>query len=174
MQKFRRFLPALEPLETIVAMSGMSGSISALHALIAHNNHIVHLNGQIHGTWSSSFGTPPIPDAGRTQTLNGAGRLRGLGRAELSGTLHTPGFITTGTTTGSLTLTVPHGTIHLVLTGPPQPGFSPPPSSLTYTIDGGTGRFAHATGHGTVSLTEVPSDNGTDAPTFVITFQAAH
>lgn len=170
MRKSRRLLPALEPLESIIALSNMPGPGSPLHALVAQPGHTVFLVGQIHGTWSRPVGVPNIPDAGGTQNLNGGGRLRFLGRVHVAGSLHTPGFIQNGTTTGTLDVANSHGSIHLVLMGSPQPGFSPPPSTLTYTINGGTGRYAHVSGHGTATLTEVPAGSATGASTFVLSF----
>jgi hypothetical protein len=170
MNRTRRFLPALESLESIVALSTLPGAGAAAHPLIAQHSHPLALRGEISGIWGSSFGDPPIPDGGAHQTLSGSGRLRGLGKVELNGSLHTPGFITTGTTTGSFDLTNARGTIHLEVAGAPQPGFTPPPSSLTYTITGGTGRYAHVTGHGTVDLSEVTGGVMAGAPSFRVDF----
>jgi hypothetical protein len=86
---------------------------------------------------------------------------------QISGTLHTPGFILQGHTTGTLVLSSAQGSITLQLVGPPQPGFSPPPSTLQYTITGGTGAYAGAAGQGTVTLQE------TNVHGFLMTFTPA-
>jgi hypothetical protein len=95
---------------------------------------------------------------GTIQDSKGSGFFLGLGRVEISGTLHTPGLILRGNTTGTLVLSNAQGSITLALVGPPQPGFSPPPSELQYMITGGTGAYAGITGQGTVILLETPGN----------------
>jgi hypothetical protein len=111
------------------------------------------LTGQVTGTWDS---VPLLPDTGGEQELAGTGTVTPLGSVYLSGKLNTPGFIFQGRAEATLTLTSPTGSVTLLLVGPLQPGFSPPPSSFQYTITGGTGAFAKLSGSGTVTLTEQP------------------
>jgi hypothetical protein len=114
----------------------------------------VALSGQVSGTWLEQ---PTIPDVGHTQTLSGSGVVAPLGMAQVSGELHTPGFVARGETTGTITLSNADGSVTLRLVGPPQAGFSPPPSSFQYTITGGTGKFAAASGTGVVTFAEQES-----------------
>jgi hypothetical protein len=107
--------------------------------------------GVVLGTWTTE---PTLPDAGRIQDLQGSGVFLWLGRVRISGSLHTPGLILQGHTTGTLVLSNARGSVTLRLTGPPQPGFSPPPSTFQYTITGGTGAYAGIMGQGTASFSE--------------------
>src|SRR5262249_17471819 len=54
----------------------------------------------------------------------------------------------------------------------PQPGFSPPPSTLDYTITGGTGAYAGAWGTGVAILTEMPPGH-TNSGQFTMTFKGS-
>jgi hypothetical protein len=120
------------------------------------------LRGTVTGTWTS---VPTNPDTGMTQQLDGAGQVKPLGAVIATGTLHMPGFIREGRTTGTMVLTNAQGSVTLQLTGPPQPGFSPPPNTFTYKIVSGTGAYAGATGHGMATFSE------TMAGTFSMTFK---
>jgi hypothetical protein len=112
------------------------------------------LSGQISGAWLER---PTLPDVGGAQTLTGTGTVGPLGTVTLSGELHTPGFIAQGEATGTLTLSNADGSVTLRLVGPPQSGFSPPPATFQYTITGGTGKYAGASGQGTVGFQEQDS-----------------
>src|SRR3954471_13924543 len=68
--------------------------------------HRLALAGTIRGVWSWELTNP---DIGGAQTLRGSGRVRPLKGVDASGTLHTPGFVAHGTTTGSLTLSSNRG-----------------------------------------------------------------
>jgi hypothetical protein len=94
-----------------------------------------------------------IPDVGKTYQLGVTGRVAPLGQTGDSGSIHTTGFIATGNATGTLTMSAPRGAIKLQLTGPPQSGFAPLPSTMSYTITGGRGAYRNATGSGTVTIT---------------------
>jgi hypothetical protein len=122
--------------------------------------------GMVHGSWTTK---PTLPDAGTIQELQGSGFFPSLGQVQMSGTLHTPGFIREGRTTGTLVLSNARGSITLQLVGPPQPGFSPPPSTLQYTITGGTGAYAGASGQGMVTLQEMAGNSHSFFMTFTPT-----
>ncbi len=89
--------------------------------------------------------TPPII----RQTDTGPCRLSHLGRATLEGVLEID--LTTGTQTGTRTLTAANGDeLYLSVvgtSGPAGPGLVS--FTASFTIDGGTGRFADATGTAT-------------------------
>jgi hypothetical protein len=179
--KWRRlFRPQLEQLEgRIVANAafkmparfGLLGSplSSALATpLQQHEQQSPTFRGVIRGTWSAS---QLNPDVGITQTLSGLGTVAPLGAVQASGSLHTPGFIIQGFTTGTMVLTNAQGSVTLSLIGhQPQPGFSPPTSALDYTITGGTGAYAGASGSGVVALTETVRLH-TSAGQFTMTFK---
>jgi hypothetical protein len=126
------------------------------------------LSGTVAGTWTA---VPSIPDTGATQQLTGAGQVKPLGVATATGTIQTVGFIREGHATGTLVLSNAQGSITLHLTGPLQPGFSPPPSTFQYTIVSGTGAYAGAAGKGTITFSETPPTDTTPGGTFVMTFQ---
>ena len=194
MTRARRCRPQVEPLEERTVPSAVHGPAHA--APVAHHHHVKHrhhhapqpappgqglgqvLSGQVSGTWTTQ---PGLPDTGTEQTLTGAGTVQPLGPVQATGTLHTPGFILRGETTGTLTLSNANGSVTLRLVGPPQPGFSGPPPTFTYTVVGGTGAYAGASGTGTVAFSEQPAQQpvcppGTPcpqdiiAPSFTLTF----
>jgi hypothetical protein len=167
--------PAVEALESIVSLSA---SPEPLHALVAHHRGM-RLVGQITGTWSTVL---RVPDIGGEQSLSGSGAVRPLGDVQATGTLGTPGFIRQGRATAVLHLSNARGSIEIDLTGPIQPGFSPPPSSFTYKIQDGTGAYRRVSGHGTATLVEtqqqtpicppgVPCPMYVIAPSFTLTFR---
>ncbi len=152
MRPSKRRRPQLEALE---AMTLLSAAMPHGAAQVAASSHKVHLalNGSIGGPNSS---TVTNPDVGASLSLDGSGRVAPLGQVSSTGSLHMTGFIKTGHATGTLTLEGPKGSVTLALEGPSQAGFSGPPSALTYTITGGTGPYAGATGRGTATLTTTP------------------
>jgi hypothetical protein len=110
--------------------------------------HKVKVKGTLTGTYATPLGNP---DA-RSYVFTGTGTAGAMGAVSLDGTITPPGFILSAPANGEFTLTNANGTITLDLTGKPQPGGSPLPEKMTYTISGGTGDFANAGGKGTVSI----------------------
>ena len=87
--------------------------------------------------------------------LNGTGRVAGLGRVKLAGSLDLGGFRRTGSNdvTGTLTLSNARGTVTLRLTG--SGGFAEVPNGQFVTaasIVRGTGAFANVRRIGTVTV----------------------
>jgi hypothetical protein len=152
MKMARSCRPHLEGLESMTLLSvGGAGPVSALVSTSRHPSTQHHLAGSASGTWTAQ---PGIPDVGKTQSLVGNGKVKGLGEVQVQGSLHLTGFIQSGHADGTLVLTNPHGSVTLALTGPTQPGFSGPPRSFTFTIASGTGRYQGWQGSGQVSLDE--------------------
>ena len=60
------------------------------------------------------------PDTGKDFTFLGSGQVAPLGQVTLSGTIHSPGNIANGHSTGSLVLSTLKGSVTLDLTGPPR------------------------------------------------------
>jgi hypothetical protein len=165
-----RTLPSVSPWPGWLSAGHWDGQppwAEHIHQQAAH--HHLALQGAIAGTYTT---VPTIPDTGMTQQLDGAGNVKPLGAVTAMGTIHMPGFIREGRATGTLTLTNAHGSVTLQLTGPLQPGFSPPPSTFHYQIVSGTGAYAGATGKGTITFAEMPADASTPTGTFVMTFNA--
>ncbi len=143
----------------VVLSTGLAGAPLASTALVIAppfplpRHHEVVLNGLLSGSYSAHT----FPDAGTSYALSGQGRVRPLGPTNVTGSLHSLGFILQGHAGGTLTLSDSKGTLTLGLTGPLQSGFSPLPDQFDYEITGGTGAFAHATGRGTASLVLLPA-----------------
>jgi hypothetical protein len=153
MTRSRRRTPRLESLEPLVVMS-ISAAVMP-HTLAfseyAHRHPKLALTGQVMGTWQSVMTNP---DIGKGETLIGWGTIAPLGPTQVSGTLRSPGFIASGRTTGSLTLTGVTGSVTLTLRGLNQKGFSGAATNYSYTLSG-TGGYAGATGKGTAILIEM-------------------
>ncbi len=149
----RQAKPRLESLEAIAPPAAGAAGAAAHAAVSAAINHGPHLGleGTFQGTYTQVFINP---DAGRQQSLVGTGRLENLGAFKLTGTLHTPGFIARGHAAGTLTLANTKGTIKVSLVGPTEPGFGGIPSSFTYSITGGSGKYFGAHGNGVVTLAD--------------------
>jgi hypothetical protein len=160
MKPSRRKRPQLEALEAMTLLSAAMPQTTALVAASSHKLHLA-LSGSIGGPSSSAVTNP---DVGASFSLDGSGRVAPLGQVSSTGSLHLTGFIATGHATGTLTLRNAKGTVTLALTGPSQPGFSGPPSSLSYTVTGGTGLYAKATGRGTATLAVTPEQRAPQGP----------
>jgi hypothetical protein len=117
-------------------------------AVVTPKPHKVSVKGTLTGTYTTPLGNP---DA-RSYVFTGTGTAGAMGAVSLDGTITPPGFILSAPANGEFTLTNADGTITLDLTGKPQPGGSPLPEKMTYTVSGGTGAFANAGGKGTVSI----------------------
>ena len=157
----REVRPRVEFLESILPLTGgmaAMGHPAAAAVSAMHQGPHLTLSGDLNGTWKS---VKTLPDTGGKQLLDGSGILKNLGHPKASMTLHTTGFIANGHATATLKLTNTKGTINLALTGPTQPGFSEPPSSFSYVITGGSGKYAGATGKGTAGFVESGSTSGT-------------
>src|SRR3954469_25841747 len=103
MERTRRKRPEVEALEGKRLLSFVGASLPHAAALIARTTSHRHLalDGTIQGTWARQFTNP---DIGGVQSLQGSGTGRTLGMVDAIGTLHTPGFVARGHTTGSMTL----------------------------------------------------------------------
>ncbi len=107
------------------------------------------------------FTTQSNPDTGTTYHVFTIGRNSGGVLVGVSGDLVTPGFIR-GRTTGTLTVFTARGSLTLDVTGPVQNGPAPLPSTLGYTITGGTGAFANNhSGSGTIAVSYHVNHTGT-------------
>ncbi len=154
-----RWRPRLEALEDRAAPTALGGPGPAGHhglALAAPSGpdaatSRLSLAGRITGTFT---GPPVLPDASVLQVFAGSGTVAPLGLVQASGSLALPGFIAGGHAQGSITLANSQGTVTFELLGPLQPGYSAPPARLRYTVTGGTGAYAGATGHGWAFLHE--------------------
>jgi hypothetical protein len=140
----------IEPLEGRAVLSAVHPGVAVHPAAVVQGAQYLFLNGQVHGT---SRNVPTNPDAGATLALEGSGRVTPLGQVHLSGTLHGTGFIQQGQAGGTIRLSNARGSVTLSLVGPTQNGFTPPQSgTYSFTVESGTGAYAHSLGTGTVDL----------------------
>jgi hypothetical protein len=159
--KRRKRALEFDTLESMTLLSGVTawvhGSVAPVSAMVsAATVQAKALPVAVNGFSRGVASFQNRPDVGTTYSLGTFGPFSGLGRAVVSGTLHTVGFIAQGQATGTLTLYAHRGSLTLTLTGPTQPGFSPLPSSFLFSITGSTGRLAGATGNGTVDVSFRP------------------
>jgi hypothetical protein len=162
----------VEALESLVALSGLAaangGAVAVPEVRTISAAQAIVLQGTIRGGYFVSSG---IPDTGSTYRIGAAGRLSPVGQTGDTATIHTTGFIATGMATGSMTIAAPRGNLNLNLTGPVQKGFSPLPSTFTYTISGGTRTYQKATGSGTIAVTLNSSAVSTNFGLITLTFK---
>jgi hypothetical protein len=107
----------------------------------------VALKGTIKGTGVRQMSPP---DTGAKYIWSGAGSVTPLGTVRGKGTNRGVGFIRQGNPSGTMTLTGAHGSVTLTITYDQTAGFAPLPAHGTYTITGGTGRYAGAQGSGSI------------------------
>jgi hypothetical protein len=134
--------------------------------------HFVPMNGTINGV--ATLGTPTLDPQTHSVTVpvssTGSGNLSHLGRVILSETHDTVVLASTGYTTslienGVATITAASGDqLDLTFTGSgvkTANGFN---DTIDYTITGGTGRFAGATGSGVIHSTDEAPISPTEIP----------
>jgi hypothetical protein len=177
MSKANRWQPRLEVLEdrTPPASLSLTAPLAPLGVVRqGPHSHRLRLKGQLGGFWSTEH---TLPDIGAHQSLTGSGTVQPLGLTQAIGSLQMPGFVVSGRAHGTLTLSGARGTIALDLVSDPMQGFGSVPTRWTYTITGGTGKYAGATETGKATLREVtppPCPPGLYcaqiAPHFTLTF----
>jgi hypothetical protein len=119
------------------------------------------LAGQVSGTWDSQ---PGVPVAGPDRTYTGQGTVTPLGTVQATGSVQLPGFAVNGQTQGTLTLSNADGSVTLGLVGPASYDLYGSPVTFQYTITGGTGQYAGASGSGTTILHGPPASAPGTAP----------
>jgi hypothetical protein len=107
------------------------------------------LTGRAQGTFSTDL---VVSGAGNDYHLKGQGRFLGLDATNISGNVHSVGFIVHGHAGGEITLSNARGSLTLDLTGLDQSAFSPMPTQFDFSVAGGTGAYARMHGQGTLSL----------------------
>jgi hypothetical protein len=155
MSKANRCRPRLEVLEDRTPPASLSLTAPLAPLGVAHqgpHSHRLRLKGQLSGFWATQ---PTLPDVGARQSLTGSGTVQPLGFTHAIGNLQMPGFVVTGRVHGTLTLSGAQGRIALDLVSDPMKGFGSAPTRWTYTITGGTAKFAGASGTGRATLREV-------------------
>jgi hypothetical protein len=169
MTKLNRWHPRLEILEDrtppAYLIPTMPHPLGHAAQHVRPHPHRLSLKGRVTGIWGAES-TPP--DTGSHQTLTGSGTVQPLGAVGASAFLDVPGFIKVARAHGRLTLANTQGSITLDLVGLLGKG-SGVPTTLTYTITGGTGKYAGASGTGKAALQEAPASNPCPPGTVVCT-----
>jgi hypothetical protein len=152
MKASRRVRPNVEALgaKTLLSVSAAVMPVVRAAMVAAAGRRSSPLLGGVSGTTSAAV---TIPDAGRTTTLTGSGKVGPLGSVSAEGQFHAVGFIAQGTAEGTLTLSNSRGSVTVRLVGPPRNGFSALPTSYRYTISQGTGHDKVLRGSGVADLT---------------------
>jgi hypothetical protein len=170
-QEHRRHVrrPEVEPLEAMTLLSPIApgpssppSTTSVVAAKVKPSSQVT-LDLKFRGVYQVILGAP---DVGKDYLFQ-AGRVgstHGLGTAGLDGSIHTPGFVVQGKAMGQLVAHTRRGDLYLQLVGPTTSGFSGLPARLSFTITGGTGKFANASGSGVVDVTLKPARNPSTDP----------
>ncbi len=159
------------PITVIVTKSGPGPTSPVLLVTTLHDEAIVtggnlNLTGKISGHYTAA---PTSIAVGALYQLTGTGVAGEMGAVAAKGTITVPALIASstaaGVATGTLTLSSISaspvsggGTVTLTLTGPVQKAAGPLPLKMSYTITGGTGQFAGATGVGTIGISVSPGN----------------
>jgi hypothetical protein len=157
MMRFNRrsFKPMVEGCESRELLSGLSTHLGAAWVARVSGTKVVELNGMTHGHYVQ---TTVNPDVGSFVTLGGSGMVSGFGKAFVSGSVQSVGFIANGSARGTLVLAGPRGTLTLSLTGATQQsGPAPLPGTFTFKTVVGTDKFWNVHDQGTGSLTLTPN-----------------
>jgi hypothetical protein len=150
-RRTRRMQPGLEFLEGRAVLSSVSPGAAIHSTALVQGTTYLFLNGEARGAFRQKSVNP---DIGVTFVLAGAGRVTPLGAVRLSGSLQGTGFIRPpGHAGGTIQLSNARGSVTLRLEGPPQGGFTPPPSATyQFSVESGTGAYAHTVGTGTADI----------------------
>jgi hypothetical protein len=149
-----RILPSATPLP----LTGPVGSVPSVSPIsLPPINFPGPLSGHGQGEYSYKL---ILSGAGPQYKLEGTAHLAGLGKVDVSGSLHGVGFIVNGHAGGELTFTNKEGSLTVDLTGPEQRAFSSLPDQFSYQIVSGTGAYAHKMGQGSLNLTLTPAPSG--------------
>ena len=142
-----RILPSATPLPAPSLPPAAVAPSAAIHLLDGHG----------HGAYTADR---IISDAGPEYRLTGTANLAGIGRVQVTGSLHGVGFIAQGRAGGTLTFSNGKGSVTVQLTGPAQPGFSALPPRWDYKVVASTGALAHLSTSGTLQLVLQALPNG--------------
>jgi hypothetical protein len=152
----RRHRLRVEELESRTLVTGTSWVpptlAPALTARVA--SHPTAREGAAGGTYALG---PSLPTTGTTYELAGTGTVGPLGQVTVSGFLQAARFISPGHAGGLVTLSSPHGTATLQLSGAALPGSSRLPAQFAFLLVSGTGAYRHLSQGGTIGLRLTPT-----------------
>ena len=119
------------------------------------------LAGQGQGTFTNPVTAGSLSiDALTTYNLSGTANLAGMGAVNVSGTIHTPGFVVSGQATGLITFSNARGSVTIQVVGPSASrvcGCPTLPTTFAYSVVAHTGAFATLADHGTLGLAVSPA-----------------
>jgi hypothetical protein len=161
-QRHRGLRPYLEAIEPRALLSvGIVGPAAAGGTNMPVPAHFLRLNGTFRRHYTASS---PIPDVGTTYYPGGSGRVSGVGRAFVTGNLHSIGFIAEGQAQGDLFLSGSRGTITVHLTGGEQQGGPKGlPDVFSFNVTGGTGKYSNIEDTGTAVYVGMPGKTSAGA-----------
>jgi hypothetical protein len=164
--------PTFERLETMRLLSGVSQAVAITPPITVRRSveNAVALTGRVEGTYHASM----IPDAGKTYTFSGHGRVRPLHKSDMTGNVHLPGLLFTpegGSLVanptvdayGQVFLSDARGTLTLTLTAPSHDNANTLPAVFSYRVTNASGRFRHDSGTGQVVIVVDPGAAGSAA-----------
>ncbi len=165
--------PVVESLESC-ALFSISVGVIPPEPLVPINPGVIStplsLNGTIKGTYKV---THLNPDVGAKYSFYGTGSVGKLTDAAMFGTVQLPGFIANGHASGKLTIFDSHGAVYLNVSGPTGIAAGKFPSTLSFTITGGTGAYRHDSGKGTIHDTLIPAATAAGPSRFTFVFKSA-
>jgi hypothetical protein len=152
----QRLVPTVQGIERRALLSaGLAGSSGSAVVSAPPTETTLHLDGTFRGHYDHHQDNNL--DLGTTFDLMGSGHAHGVGRAFVTGAVHTIGNIAQGHADGTLYLSGIRGTITLKLVGPEQDnGPKGLPDYFNYSVVGGTGQYRNVDDSGTASLVVIP------------------
>jgi hypothetical protein len=172
MRHCRNTRPQLEVLESMTLLSALAhplayqGGPILVHPLVHQGGPIqitlgsgtekpVSLKGTLKGNYHLSGAV--IADTGLDYVFSGKGTIGALGHVDMTGNMHSLGYIAEGRATGSIILSIPKGSMTLQLTGPEQNGFAHLPDHFKFKITNTSGKYLGDTATGTVVFVRDPA-----------------
>ncbi len=177
---YRPLLDSLEPL-ALLSVTPAALYVPPNTPVTSATAHSITLTESMKG----SYRAKEIPDAGKTYTFSGAGKLSSIGETSVAGTVHLPGLLISPSANpsapqaqGQLILSNRHGRLTLALTAPSTDNASALPPYFNFTIQTGTGSYAHDSGSGYATIEVTPSSTrlapgGLEHGHFTVSFSTA-
>ena len=148
LKRNRAVRPSLEALETKSLLS-----VSGIHAA-----HVHAASAQSNASLLGSFFGQYIPQtlaSGTVQNFRASGRVAGLGKGQVAGSLNVDEFNLPNATLGFLTFFNNQGSVTLDLVNAgPSPSDLPQAGQFIFSISSGTGKFANASGSFLIGIHE--------------------
>ena len=156
MKASHKLTPRLEGMESRNLLSGIGGAAAAIAPVPPIVvDHTIHLNGTVKGTFNEHQGNPDFP---KVYQFFGHGGVGLKGYTDLAGTINAGGFTQDPNPRGDVFIATARGTITLHLTADKAGGQTDGlADQYDYTVEGGSGKYKNATGHGTIVLTLDPA-----------------